>query len=90
MDYCSSLKFEHFLSSAACSLGGIGSGGVSRIFGIWSPSVVPPSMGCGGRWKFLRSTPFLFVSVFDQYNEEEESGVSIFTLRVVMSLMVLI
>ena len=85
-----SLEFGGFLSSAACSLGGIGSGGVSRIFGLWSPSTFPPSVGCGVRWNFFPSAPSLFVSVFDRYDEEEDSEVSVFTVRVVMLLMVLI
>ena len=48
MAYFPSLEFGDFLSSAACSLGGIVSGGVSRIFGIFTPSAFTPSMGCGG------------------------------------------
>ena len=90
MDSCSSLEFGGFVSSGTCSLGGIGSVGVSRIFGLWSPSLFPPSIGCGGRWIFLPSAPSPFVSVFDRYDEEEDSEVSVFTVRVVMSLMVLI
>ena len=90
MDSCSSLDFGDFLSTTACSLGGIGSEGVSRIFGLWSPSVFPPSMSCGGGWIFLPSAPYLFVSVFDWSHEEEDSGISVFTVRVVTLLVVLI
>ena len=84
MDSCYSLEFGDFLSSAAFPLGGIGYGGVSQIFWLWSPSVLSPSMGCGGRWKFLPSAPFLFVSVFDISDEEEDSELYVFTVRVVM------
>ena len=47
-------------------------------------------MGSGGRWKFLPSDPSLFIYLFDQSDEEEDYEVSIFTMRVLMSLMVLI
>ena len=40
--------------------------------------------------KVLPSVPSLFVSVFDRSDEEEDSEVSVFTVRVVMLLMVLI
>ena len=79
-----------FSPSVACSLDEIRSGGGSQIFGIWSPSEFPPSMYCGGRWKSLPSSSSLFVSVFDRSAEEEDYEVSVFTVRVVMSLMVLI
>ena len=80
-----------FFSSAKCSLGGIGSGGgVSRIFGIWPHSVFYPSMGCGGRWKFLPSAQFLFVYLFDRSDVEEDFKLSLFTARGVMLLMVFI
>ena len=70
MDSCYSLEFGGFLSFAACSLGGVGSGGLSHIFGIWYPSAFPSYMGCGGRWDFFPSSPSLFVSVFYQSDEE--------------------
>ena len=41
-------------------------------------------------WKFLPSEPPLFISILDRSDEEEDSEVSVFTLRVVMLLMVLI
>ena len=47
-------------------------------------------MGSGGRWKFLPSALSLFISLFDQSDEEEDYEVSVFTVRVVMSLMALI
>ena len=47
-------------------------------------------MGCGAGEVFLPSDPSLFVSVFDRYHEEEDSGISVFTARLVMLLMVLI
>ena len=90
MDYFSSLGFGDFLSSVACSLGGIRSGGVSQIFGIWSHSEFYTSMGCGGRWNFFPSDPSLFVCAFDRSDEEEDSAVSVFTVRVVMLIMVII
>ena len=90
MDSCSLLGFGDFLSSAAFSLGGIRYGRLSRIFRLWSPSVFPPYVVCEGRWKFFPSAPSLFVYVFDRSNEEEDPKVCVFTVRVVMSLMVLI
>ena len=43
-----------------------------------------------GMWKFFPSEPSLFDSVFDQYDEEEDSEVSVVTVRVMMLLMVII
>ena len=54
------------------------------------PQFFFPFMCCGVRWKFFPIAPSLFVSVFYQYDEEEDSGVSVFTIRVVMSMIVLI
>ena len=90
MDSCSSLKFGDFISTAACSLCGIGSGVVSGIFGLWYSIVFSLSMGCGGRCEFLPSAPSLFGYVFDLSDDEEESEVYVFTVRVVMLIMVLI
>ena len=89
MDSCSSLKFGDFISTSACSLCGIGSGVVSGIFRLWYSIVFSPSMGCGGRCEFLPSAPSLFVYLLNRSDEEGESEVSVFTVRVVMSIMVL-
>ena len=43
-----------------------------------------------GMWKFFPSEPSLFDSVFDKYDEEEDSEVSVVTVRVMMLLMVII
>ena len=47
-------------------------------------------MGRRGGWKFVSSTPFLFVSLFDWYDEEEDFEVSVFAARLVMSLIMII
>ena len=86
----SSLEFGDFLSTAAFSLGRIGSGGGITDLQDLIPRCFSPSMGCGGRWKFLPSAPSLLVSVFHRSDKEEDSEVSLFILRLVMSLMVII
>ena len=90
MDSYSLLEFGVFLSTAAYSLGGIGSGGVSWIFWIWYPIVFPPLWVLGVGESFLPSAPYLFVSVFGRSDEEDDSEVSVFTVRVLMLLMVII